>query len=71
MTARYQGDRDTHAPRSITGPDGRPVRLEDLPLVAYALDCGHVGRDYAVNRRDLLFCRECGRQRRVARIISG
>jgi hypothetical protein len=71
MTAKYEGNGDARGPKSITGPDGRPVRLEDLPLVAYALDCGHVGRDYAVNKRDLLFCRECRRQRRVARIISG
>jgi hypothetical protein len=56
--------------RQITGPDGRVVRLEDLPLVAYVLDCAHLGRDYAVSRRDLLFCRECGRQRRVSRIIA-
>jgi hypothetical protein len=57
-------------PRRITGPDGRVVRLEDLPLVAYALNCGHLGRDYAVGRGDLLFCRDCGRQRRVSRIIA-
>ena len=53
-----------------TGPDGQVVTLGSLPLVAYALKCGHVGRDYAVQERDLIFCGDCGQTSAVNRIIS-
>lgn len=52
------------------GPDGRTVALAALPLVAYALACGHLGRDYAVKKRDLVFCSECGATKRVARVLA-
>jgi hypothetical protein len=75
-SAGRPSDRPSRSSRSVTaktviGPDGQRLRLEDLPLVAYALDCGHLGRDYAVKQRDLVFCRDCSRQRRVVRIIAG
>ena len=70
MTARRDRETDRPTAGAVSGPDGRPVRLEDLPLVAFALDCGHLGRDYAISRRDLIFCKDCGRQRRVGRIIA-
>jgi hypothetical protein len=50
--------------------NGRRITLADLPLVAYSLECGHVGRDRAIQAGDRLFCETCGDTRRVARLIS-
>jgi len=54
----------------VAGPDGRKVNGASLPLVAYALNCGHLGRNYAVKRRDFLFCEECGTTKQVAKILA-
>lgn len=56
---------------TITGPDGRRIRLEDLPLIAYRLNCGHVGKGYGIARRDVIFCDSCGADKSVKDIISG
>jgi hypothetical protein len=61
---------DTSGKNWIMGPDGKPVSLDSLPLVAYGLNCGHLGRDYAVQKGDVLFCEECGTTKRVSRIIA-
>lgn len=50
--------------------EGRKVDLASLPLVAYRLRCGHMGREYAVRQRDIVFCRECGTNRTVSRILA-
>lgn len=59
-------------PRRIKarGSDGRTVNLASLPLVAYALNCGHLGRDYAIKRWDIVFCPDCGHDAKVATIIA-
>jgi hypothetical protein len=54
----------------LRGPDGREVRLSDLPLVAYALGCGCVGRDYAVQKGDILFCAEHAENKKVTTILA-
>lgn len=50
--------------------NGKTVTLASLPLVAYALNCNHVGRDYAIQVRDIVFCPECGTSRKVAKILA-
>jgi hypothetical protein len=50
--------------------EGRRVSLADLPVVAYRLSCGHVGKDYAIQKQDLLFCADCGATSRVSAILS-
>lgn len=69
MADRNRRDRRPATP-NVTGPDGRKVRLSDLPLTAYTLACGHVGRDYGIIKGDLLFCGTCQTPKRVARIIA-
>lgn len=54
----------------VVGPDGRAVSLESQPLVAFSLTCGHLGREYAVERRDLIFCDACGATRRVTKVLA-
>lgn len=49
---------------------GRSVSLADLPLVAYSLSCGHLGRDYAIQKRDLVFCADCQGTRRVSKVLA-
>jgi hypothetical protein len=49
---------------------GRKVYLSDLPLIAYSLECGHVGRDRAIQAGDRVFCDGCRDTKRVAQIIS-
>ena len=44
--------------------------LADLPLVAFELTCGHVGREYGVRKSDLLFCEKCKVSKTVKRIIA-
>ena len=53
------------------GTDGQTVSLSSLPLVAFALSCGHLGREYGVAKRDVVFCDSCGAQRTIARVIAG
>lgn len=54
----------------VEGPDGKMVSLDSLPLVAFKLSCGHLGKEYAVHRGDLLFCAKCARNRKVTRILA-
>ena len=63
---------DTPNPRRIAavGADGRRISLADLPLVVFRLSCGHMGREYAVQKRDLIFCSDCGTSKRVTKILS-
>ena len=62
---------DSKSARKVaTVAGGRRVSLADMPLVAYRLNCGHLGRDYAVQKRDLIFCADCGANKRVTAIIS-
>lgn len=56
---------------TVTGPDGKKVSLASLPLVAFQLNCGHVGKDFAIQTRDIVFCDDCGQDRRVKKIIAG
>ena len=59
-------------PRKVkaVAPDGKRVNLASLPLVAYSMRCGHVGRDYAVQKRDIVFCQDCGSNQVISRIIA-
>lgn len=50
--------------------NGRRVTLADLPLVAYSLSCGHVGRDRAIRAGDILFCDTCRDTKRVSAVIA-
>ena len=54
----------------MAGPDGRTVRLSDLPLVVYELKCGHRGKNYAIQLGDWLFCDDCHAETRVTAIIA-
>lgn len=54
----------------IIGPDGTRISLKDLPLVAYAMTCGHLGRDYGVSKGDQLFCDSCKTTKRVKKILA-
>lgn len=55
---------------TILDADGNPISLRDLPLVAYRLTCGHLGRDYAIQPRDVVFCDECKTNKRVKKILA-
>lgn len=59
----------TPVPRLRT-PDGTTVRLDSLPLVAYSLNCSHLGRDYGILKGDLVFCNDCGTTKKVANILA-
>lgn len=48
----------------------RKMAVADLPLVAYSLNCGHVGRDYGIQKKDNLFCAKCGSDSRVSKILA-
>lgn len=50
--------------------DGRRVRLDELPLVAFGLICGHLGREYGVLKGDQVWCGPCMATRRVTRILA-
>jgi hypothetical protein len=50
--------------------EGRKITLADFPIVAYSLNCGHVGRERAIRAGDTLFCDTCQDTKRVATIIS-
>lgn len=54
----------------VTHPNGTKVYLDELPLVAFRLTCGHVGKDYAVQQGDVYFCEVCKDNVRVAAIVS-
>lgn len=59
------------APRTPSAvQDGKRIRLTDLPLVAYALNCGCLGRGYAVVRNDLLFCEKHAKTAKVSKILA-
>lgn len=64
------GSKSTTSRVSASGPDGARVSLSSMPLVAFALNCGHLGRDYAIERRDVVFCEECQVNRRVSKILA-
>lgn len=55
---------------TILDADGNPVSIRDLPLVAFRLTCGHLGRDYGVQARDIVFCDECGTNKRVKKVLA-
>jgi hypothetical protein len=67
---RSPNPKHPHRTPSVRNNVGKRVRLSDLPLVAYSLYCGHVGREHGVARNDLMFCPTCKDTKRVARIIS-
>lgn len=54
----------------IIGPDGKLVSLGDIKLVAYLLSCSHHGRDYGINKGDLIFCAKCGEIMKVSKILA-
>lgn len=58
-------------PKPATGktPSKAPGQLRRLPLIPFALSCGHVGREYGVRAGDLLWCDACADQRTVARLL--
>lgn len=56
--------------RTSVRSNGRKISLTDLPLVAYALGCGHVGRDHGIALGDQLFCLDCSDHRSVAAILA-
>lgn len=54
----------------VRNENGQQVNLASLPLVAYALNCSHLGREYAVEKGDIMFCADCGTGRKVALILA-
>lgn len=54
----------------IQDAQGNWVTLDSLPLVAYELNRGHKGRDYAVIKGDVLFCDECRSEGFVSKILA-
>lgn len=59
----------TGQPRA-KGPDGKTIKLKDLPLVVFRMQCDHIGKDYAVARNDLVFCETCQTIKRVKKIVA-
>jgi hypothetical protein len=55
---------------TILDADGNPVSIRDLPLVAFRLTCGHLGRDYGIQSRDLVFCDDCRTTKRVRKVLA-
>ena len=58
------------AKKVSTVVDGRRVSLSDLPMIPFRLNCGHVGKDFAIQVKDLIFCEDCGGTSRVTEILS-
>lgn len=57
----------------VVASDGRKAtraQLDSVPLVAYELNCGHLGRNYGVAKKEVFFCEPCGRDRWVKRILA-
>jgi hypothetical protein len=55
---------------AVVGPDGLRHRLRDLPLVAFRMSCGHLGRDYAIRKGDIMFCQDCGADKRITKVLA-
>ena len=55
---------------TILDAEGNPVSIRDLPLVAFRLTCGHLGRDYGIQARDIVFCDDCGTNKRVKKVLA-
>jgi hypothetical protein len=54
----------------VLDPQGKKTFLDSLPLVAYQLYCGHYGKDYGVQRLDLMFCETCGHSVKIRKILA-
>jgi len=63
-------NKDRPVPVRVKGPDGRMITLRDLPLSAFRLGCGHYGKDYGIQVRDLVFCETCKTTKPVKTIIA-
>lgn len=46
---------------------GRNVRVGDIPLSIFTLDCGHKGKGIAVAEENMIFCDDCKDIKRVLR----
>ncbi len=69
-----KNERVTNPTRTkVVSSDGRKAtraQLASIPLVAYQLNCGHLGRNYAVQKREVMFCAECGSNKQVKKILA-
>jgi hypothetical protein len=48
----------------------KPVKIYDMDLVAYLLNCSHLGREFGVKKGDVIFCKECNQISRVSKVLA-
>lgn len=49
---------------------GRRVTLTDLPMVVFAMSCGHTGKDRAIQVGDWTFCDTCQDRVQVGAVLA-
>ena len=54
----------------VLDADGKKVSLDSLPLAAYRLTCGHLGKQSGVQVRDVILCPQCGTNKTIKTIIA-
>lgn len=47
---------------------GRSIKVKDIPHDVYTLDCGHLGRGFFVQTKDIIFCSQCQENKSVAKV---
>lgn len=48
----------------------KPVKIYDMDLVAYLLNCSHLGREFGVKKGDVIFCKDCNQISRVSKVLA-
>jgi hypothetical protein len=49
---------------------GRRLTLADLPMVVFAMSCGHTAKDRVIQVRDWTFCNTCQGRVQVSAILA-
>lgn len=57
-------------PESVVTIQGRDIKVGQIPLSIYTLECSHMGKGLAVAKGDLLFCDNCSGTSRVVKSES-
>lgn len=61
---------NTERGKKTKEPVAKPVKIYDMDLVAYLLNCSHLGREFGVNKGDVIFCNECNQLSRVSKVLA-